>query len=68
MKLYSRLKGSFRNLFQKRRVEDPLEEKLREYVDMIADERIAAGMSASEARNSVLAEFGEIERVKRKDN
>ncbi|MFY9940133.1 MAG: ABC transporter permease, partial [Silvibacterium sp.] len=34
------------------------------YVDMITDERIAAGMPASEARRMALAEFGGIEQVK----
>jgi hypothetical protein len=33
-------------------------------VDMMTDERIAAGMSASEARRTALAEFGGIEQVK----
>jgi putative ABC transport system permease protein len=64
MALWSRLKSTLRNLFAKRRVEDQLEEELRAYVDTIADERIAAGMSASEARRSVLAEFGGTEAVK----
>jgi putative ABC transport system permease protein len=70
MRLYSRLKSSFRNLIHRPRVEasleveDPLEEELRAYVDMIADERVAAGMSAAEARRSVLAEFGGVEPVK----
>jgi hypothetical protein len=31
---------------------------------MMTDERIAAGMSASEARRTALAEFGGIEQVK----
>ncbi len=69
MKLWFRLKSTFRNLFHEPRgkdhlEEDPLEQELRAYVEMIADERIAAGMSASEARRSVLAEFGGVEQVK----
>ena len=69
MALWPRLKSIYRNLFEKCRVHDslkgdPLEEELRAYVEMIAEERIAAGMSATEARRSVLAEFGGIEQVK----
>ena len=69
MALWPRLKSSLRNLLlepraQSRCEEDPLEEELRAYVEMVADERIAAGMSAAEARRTVLAEFGGIEQVK----
>jgi len=66
MAIWSRVKSAFRNLSPKRRVaiEDELEDELRAYVEMVADERIAAGMSASEARRTVLAEFGGIEPVK----
>jgi len=69
MALWPRLTTTFKNLFQKTRDQsppevDPLEEELHAYVEMITDERIAAGMSASEARRTVLAEFGGIEQVK----
>jgi predicted permease len=64
MALWPRLKSTFRNLFHKPRVEDPLEEELHAYIDIIVDERFAAGISASEARRTVLAEFGGIEQVK----
>jgi putative ABC transport system permease protein len=67
-RLWSRFQNTFRNLFRKHfvrdQLDDPLAEELRAYVDMIADERIAAGMSLTEARRSVLAEFGGIEPVK----
>jgi putative ABC transport system permease protein len=65
MILWSRCKSTLRNLFRRRQPGgDPLEDELRAYVDMVADERIAAGLSASEARRSVLAEFGGMEQVK----
>lgn len=64
MKLWFRLKSAFRNLFHSSSVEDPLEAELHSYIDMIVAERIAAGMSASEARRTTLAEFGGVEQVK----
>ncbi|HEX3470496.1 MAG TPA: ABC transporter permease [Silvibacterium sp.] len=64
MKLWSRLKSVLRNLFRKQQVESQLDDEVRAYVDMMTDERIAAGMSASEARRTALAEFGGIEQVK----
>ncbi len=64
MKLWSRINSLLRNLFRKQQVERQLDDELRAYVDMITDERIAAGMPASEARRMALAEFGGIEQVK----
>jgi putative ABC transport system permease protein len=69
MAILSRLRSALRNLSRNLRAPnpsegDPLEDELRAYVEMIADERIASGMSASEARRTVLAEFGGIEQVK----
>src|ERR1035437_1520619 len=64
MKLWSRTTSMLRNLFRRRQVESQLDIEVRAYVDMMTDERIAAGMSASEARRTALAEFGGIEQVK----
>jgi putative ABC transport system permease protein len=64
MNLWSRLKSTFRNLFGKSRVENQLDEEVRAYVGMITDERIAAGMSASEARRTALIEAEGMEQVK----
>ena len=64
MKLWSHIKSALRNLFTKQQVESQLDDEVRAYVDMMTDERIAAGMSASEARRTALAEFGGIEQVK----
>jgi hypothetical protein len=38
MKLWSRLKSPFRNLFRKPRVENQLDGEVRGYVDMMVDE------------------------------
>lgn len=64
MKLWSRLKSTCRNLFRKPRVENQLNDEIRAYVGMIADERIAAGMPASEAGRVAQAESGGVEQVK----
>src|SRR5271170_6140226 len=64
MKLWSRIDSALRNLFRKQQVESQLDEEVRAYVDMVTDERIAAGVAPSEARRTALAEFGGIEPVK----
>jgi predicted permease len=64
MRLWSRLKSLSRNLFRKRQVESQLDEELRSYADMIADEKITAGIPAQEAHRTTLADIGGIEQVK----
>ncbi len=64
MRIWARLRGAVKNLFHKDRVERQLDSELRAYVDMVADEKVAEGASASEARRSTLAEFGGMEQVK----
>src|ERR1700712_2671148 len=64
MKLWSRTTSMLRNLFRKRQVENQLDDEVHAYVDMLTDERIASGMSASEARRTAQAEFGGIEQLK----
>jgi predicted permease len=64
MPLWSRLKHLSRNLLRRKQIEDRLEDEVRTYADMIADEKIAAGISAQEARRATLAELGGIEQVK----
>lgn len=64
MKLWSRVKSVLRNLFGKQRVERQLDDEVRACVDLMADERMAAGMTADEARRTAMAEFGGIEQAK----
>jgi predicted permease len=64
MKLWSRAKSAVRNLFRKPQVESQLDDEIRACVAMMTDERIAAGISASEARRTAQAEFGGVEQVK----
>jgi predicted permease len=64
MRLWSLLKSAARNLFRKQHVESQLDEEVRAYVDQVTEERIAAGISPSEARRTALADFGGVEQVK----
>jgi hypothetical protein len=64
MSLLARIRAAFRNLFYKRRVEDRLDAEVRSYTDMLAEEKIAAGMSPAEARRQALAESGGVEQIK----
>jgi predicted permease len=62
--LWSRVRSAWRNLFRKRQFETRLDDEVRAYVDLIADERIKSGMLASEARRTAQAESGGVEQVK----
>src|SRR3981081_566625 len=64
MQLWARLKSLSRNLLRRQEVESQLEDEVRAYADMIADEKIAAGISAQEARRTTLAALRGIEQVK----
>jgi predicted permease len=64
MRLLSRMYSALRNLFRKGQVESQLDDEVRAYVDMMTEEKIAAGMSAAEARRAALVEFGGVEQVK----
>ena len=64
MGLESRIRSGLRNLLKKSHAEAQLDDEVRAYVDMVADEKIAAGVSPAEARRSTLAELGGVEQVK----
>ena len=64
MRLGARLRAVIQNLMHRQKVEAELEAEIRAYVDGVAGERIAAGMSAEEARRTALAECGGAEQVK----
>jgi hypothetical protein len=59
-----RLRSLVRNLFRGERVDRELDAELRGYVDMVADEKIARGMPAAEARRQARLEVGGMETVK----
>ena len=60
----SRMKSLLRNLFRKRRAEDQLDEEVRGYAEMLADEKIEQGMNPREARREAKMATGGIEQVK----
>jgi putative ABC transport system permease protein len=64
MGLESRIRSGFRNLMNKPHAEAELDDELRAYVEMVTDEKVAAGISPAEARRRTLAEFGGVEQVK----
>ncbi|WP_254062424.1 ABC transporter permease [Acidobacterium sp. S8] len=64
MQIWSRTKSALRNIFHRQRVNDQLDDELHAYVDLLTEEKIAAGASAVEARRAALIEAGGIEQLK----
>jgi putative ABC transport system permease protein len=60
----ARWKSLWRTWFRKDAVESDLDEEVRAYVELAADERAAAGATPEEARHAALAEIGGAERLK----
>jgi predicted permease len=64
MPLFVKARSFLRNLFSFRRVEVDLDEEIRSQLEMLAEEKIAAGMTAEEAQRAARIELGGIEQVK----
>ena len=64
MGIGARVVSIFHNLFHKRRVEDELNDEVRGFVEMLTDERVAAGMPVAQARREALMELGGETQVK----
>src|SRR5437762_2557313 len=64
MSLFARLSQLKRNVLQRERVEEELDQELRVYVALLTDQKIRAGMSPKEARRAALIETGGVELVK----
>src|SRR5262245_49018549 len=64
MAFHSRLSSLWRNLFRRARAERELDDELRGYVEMLAEEKQARGMSAEEAGRAARVEAGGVEQVK----
>jgi predicted permease len=64
MSLRSRLSALTRNLLHKERVDQDLDEEIRAYALMAADEKHRAGLEPEEAHRTALVELGGIEQVK----
>ena len=64
MAIWSRPASAIRNLLRRRRVEQDLDEELRAWVDLTADERQRDGLSGDDARRAALLELGGFDQVK----
>ncbi len=64
MRAFSRVLAALDNLFHKRRVERELDEEVRAYADLVADEQMAKGATVAEARRTALADAGGLEQIK----
>lgn len=60
----SRIASLWRNLVHARRVERDLNDELRSVLDLLVDEKIAAGMSPEHARRAAMLEIGQVDIVK----
>jgi|GEM_PF-999708 len=64
MKVWSWINSTLRNLLHKQQMESQLDAEVRVYVEMVAQEYIAKGLSPEEAMRRALVEFGGVEQVK----
>jgi hypothetical protein len=62
--MISRLRALWRNLRYRDQVERDLDEEMRATLDLLIDEKIAAGVGPREARRRAMIELGGIEPVK----
>jgi putative ABC transport system permease protein len=58
------MRSLWRNLFTRRQAERDLDDELRAYAELLAAEKVRAGLSPDDARRSALVELGGLERVK----
>jgi len=59
-----RLRSLIRNFFHRSRVERDLDQEIRTFADMLADEKARSGMTRQEAERAARIELGGIEQVK----
>jgi predicted permease len=64
MPMLSRMTSLWRNFFAKRRNDRDLDDEVRGYAEMLAEEKMRAGMSPDEARRAARLDLGGIEQVK----
>jgi putative ABC transport system permease protein len=64
MPLFVKVRSFLRNLVLGSRVEADLDEEVRSHLEMLADEKVGAGMSPEEARRAARIELGGIQQVK----
>ncbi|MDQ1471704.1 MAG: hypothetical protein QOJ99_3184 [Bryobacterales bacterium] len=64
MRVVSKVRRLYSNLFRRHQVEDALDAQLRAHVDELTDRNIVKGMCGEDARRQALVETGGIEQVK----
>jgi macrolide transport system ATP-binding/permease protein len=64
MPTLSRMKNLFRNIFAKQRTDRDLDDEVSSYAELLAQEKIRAGVNPDEARRTARLELGGIEQVK----
>jgi hypothetical protein len=64
MQVFHRVATLWRNLFDKQHVDQDLDDELRSYQDMLADENARSGMNLPDARRKAAVETGGIEQIK----
>ncbi len=64
MPLLARFASLWRDVFQRSRVDSDIDEEVRAYARMLAEEKERAGMGAEEARRAAAIEVGGVEQVK----
>jgi predicted permease len=62
--MFTRVRSLLHNLTRRRRVERALDDEVQACLDMLTDEKIAAGLTLQEARRAARVEFGGVEQVK----
>src|SRR6202046_2917122 len=64
MSTLSRLTSFLKNIFAKQRTDRDLDDEVRSYADLLAQEKIRAGANPEEARRTAQLELGGIEQIK----
>ena len=64
MQIFHRIGKLWRNLFDKQRLDQDLDDELRSFQDMLADENVRSGMNLPDARRKAAVETGGIEQIK----
>ena len=64
MALVHRIVSGFRRLFNRDRAERELDEEMRDYLEMAADDKASAGLSREAALRAARVELGSVDAVK----
>ena len=64
MRWFKKWRLRFQSLFDRSRVEDDLEDELRDYIDCEIEREVGAGATPEEARRRALSSLGGPERLK----